>query len=208
MNVLDGLPLLLTFCWLIVSLLGKRLWRNKKISKQGLFRANALKAQANKLDGDVYIAQAVSITILTACLLLAVIMAPRQSVVSDVYVKDGEAIEQGQPLMLLSTHEYLASGGNLNRLMENNLVEQAELLKARVRHLFRQSEFKEHELEQRTSFHTNQINDLEERHSLAEERLSMNESRLNSFIRLTESGLLATEGRSPISPCSIRAGNG
>ncbi|SDG14026.1 hypothetical protein SAMN04515658_11368 [Idiomarina zobellii] len=42
---------------------------------EGLFRNNAIKAQANKLDGDVIVAQPVSATVLTSCLLAALAIA-------------------------------------------------------------------------------------------------------------------------------------
>lgn len=87
---------------------------------QHLFRDEAVKAQANKLDGDVIIAQPVSTTVLTVSLFLAVILAviflstssfnrketvtgflqpdsglsrilaPRTGIVSSIYVRDGD----------------------------------------------------------------------------------------------------------------------
>ncbi|MEN3158813.1 hypothetical protein ABC502_10565 [Alkalimonas sp. NCh-2] len=44
------------------------------VSEQGLFRANALKQQAAKLDGDVIIAQPLSSSVLTIILMLLVFM--------------------------------------------------------------------------------------------------------------------------------------
>lgn len=193
------------------------------MSEQDLFRQEAIKAQSNKLDGEVIIAQPVSATLLTLSLMAAVaavfvflstssfnrketvmgflqpengisrIAAPRNGVVEAVFVRDGDIVERGQPLLLLRTPEHLAGGASLNTLMATNLQEQITLLSNRKQQLERQAEFQEHELKQRVAFHSSQLEELLEQQDLARERLGINERRLTHLRSLTESGLLAIE---------------
>lgn len=193
------------------------------MSQQGLFRTNAIKAQANKLDGDVIIAQPVSSTALTLCLVMAVtvaiiflstssfnrketvtgflqpdsglsrILAPRTGIVSSIFVRDGEVVHKGQPLMLLTTPEYLSGGQDLNALMAANLVEQMTLLQARKVRLEQQHAHQYTELEQRIAFHRIQLDDLDEQQTLAQERLTINQTRLADIQSLSQNGLLALE---------------
>ena len=182
-----------------------------------------MQAQANKLDGDVLIAQPVSSIVLTLCLVAAVVMtiiflstssfnrketvsgflqpdagisrvtAPRSGVVRAIYVSDGEVVEQGQPLMLLNTPEHLSGGESLNVLMTRNLAEQTSILNERKLQLVKQADFQEQELTQRIAFHQSQLEDLQEQQDLARERLSINELRLTDLQSLGERGLLAIE---------------
>ncbi|WP_404397707.1 HlyD family secretion protein [Idiomarina loihiensis] len=193
------------------------------MSNEGLFRNNAIKAQANKLDGDVIVAQPVSATVLTSCLLAAVaiaivflasssfnrketvsgflqpdsgisrIAAPRNGVISDIYVNDGEVVKKGQPLILLKTPEYLAGGESLSELISGNLIEQVEILKNRAAQTRRQSDSQKRELEQRIKYHTAQLRDMQEQQNLLQERLDLNKARLTDMSTLSDSGLLATD---------------
>ncbi|WP_417441505.1 HlyD family secretion protein [Idiomarina sp.] len=193
------------------------------MSNEGLFRNSAIKAQANKLDGDVIVAQPVSTTVLTSCLLAAVaiaivflasssfnrketvsgflqpdsgiskIAAPRNGVISAIYVNDGELVKKGQPLILLKTPEYLAGGESLSELISGNLIEQVEILNNRAAQTRRQSDSQKQELEQRIKYHTAQLRDMQEQQDLLQERLDLNKARLTDMSTLSDSGLLATD---------------
>lgn len=193
------------------------------MSNEGLFRNNAIKAQANKLDGDVIVAQPVSTTVLTSCLLSAVaiaivflasssfnrketvsgflqpdsgiskIAAPRNGVISAIYVNDGELVKKGQPLILLKTPEYLAGGESLSELISGNLTEQVEILNNRAAQTRRQSDSQKRELEQRIKYHTAQLRDMQEQQNLLQERLDLNKARHTDMSTLSDSGLLAID---------------
>lgn len=193
------------------------------MSEQGLFRSSAIKAQANKLDGDVIIAQPVSSIILTACLLAAVITAviflsissfnrketvsgflqpdagisrisaPRNGVISAIYVNGGETVKKGDPLMLLKTPNYLAGGEGLNELISGNLIEQINLLNDRITQTTKQSGFQKAELEQRLKFHITQLSDIDAQQQLLQERLDINQARLADLSSLSKDGLIAID---------------
>lgn len=193
------------------------------MSSQGLFRSNAIKAQANKLDGNVIVAQPISATILTSCLLAAVaiaivflatssfnrketvsgflqpdsgvsrVFAPRNGVISAIYVDDGGSVEKGQPLILLKTPEYLAGGDSFSELISGNLVEQVEILNNRAAQIRRQADSQKRELEQRIKYHTAQLRDMQEQQNLLQERLDLNRARFTNMSTLSSSGLLAVD---------------
>ena len=193
------------------------------MGQQKLFRSNAVKAQANKLDGDVIVAQPISSTVLTSCLLAAVVIAliflatssfhrketvsgflqpdggmsksfaSRRGIIDTVYVKDGESVEKGQPLMLLKTPEYLSGGDSLSRLISVNLTEQITLLSERIDKTIFQSKSQTRELEQLIKFHTDQLNDTHEQQMLLKERLEINTERLKDIRMISEKGLLASD---------------
>lgn len=188
-----------------------------------LFRKSATDAQANKLDGDVIIAQPLSATLLTTAMIGFVVLvivflamssfnrketvagflqpdkgisrlvAPRRGLISDILVADGDIVQQGQPLILLKTPEYLVDGGELNHLIASNFNQQVNLLNTRKIQLKEQFHSRQKELLTRIDFHESLLQDLNERRRLANQRLQLNQTRLTHLKTLADNGLVATE---------------
>lgn len=131
------------------------------MAEQGLFRANAVKQQSARLDGDVIIAQPLSSTLLTVILVgvvlalitflslasfnrketvagylkpdmgLAKVMSPRSGVIQQVFIEDGQQVQAGDRLALLSMPDNLAIGDSLSSTLQQGIQQQIALVSQR-----------------------------------------------------------------------------
>jgi len=131
------------------------------VAEQGLFRANAVKQQSARLDGDVIIAQPLSTTLLTVILVgvvlalltflslasfnrketvtgylkpdmgLAKVMSPRSGVIQQVFIEDGQQVQAGDRLALLSMPDNLAIGDSLSSTLQQGIQQQIALVSQR-----------------------------------------------------------------------------
>lgn len=188
-----------------------------------MFRINAIKAQANRLEGEVTVAQPVSSTIVTTFLFIIVIAAilflslssydrketvsgflqpdsglsrisaPRGGIISTIYVEDGAQVKKGDPLILLKAPNYLSGGGSLAERILDNLDEQMQLFNERKAQALIDSKFRMRELKQRIKFNDIQISDIDEQLRLLQKRLDINKERLLGMHSLEQRGLLAAD---------------
>lgn len=130
-----------------------------------LFRLAAVKQQANRLEGDVIIAQPLSSTVLTASLVaivgslisflaladfnrketvtgylqptagLAKVYAGRSGVISQIFVRDGSEVAAGAPLLLIQFPDQLAEGESLVQSLQASLQSQQQLIQQRRQQL-------------------------------------------------------------------------
>ncbi|MCC5827195.1 HlyD family efflux transporter periplasmic adaptor subunit [Alkalimonas sp.] len=191
------------------------------MSEQGLFRANAVKQQAAKLDGDVMIAQPLSSSVLTITLLLLVsiliaflafssfhrketvtgylkpdlglakVSSPRPGIVSQLFVEDGQQVEAGAPLALIHIPEHLADGLSLSQSLFQGLVQQTELLSLRQQQLSQQFSQQETELNSRLLLSQSMLQELQGQQQLQQERLALQQNRYQNYQQLQQQGAIS-----------------
>lgn len=192
------------------------------MSEQGLFRANAVKQQSARLDGDVIIAQPLSSSLLTAILLgvvvaiivflsvtsfkrketvsgylkpdigLAKVMSSRAGVIQQVYVDDGQQVQAGERLALVAIPEHLSAGDSLTGTLLQGLLQQTELVNLRKQQLQSQFSQQEAEYHARLILSRNLLNDINAQQQLLQQRLQLNQQRYQNFKGLTQRGAIST----------------
>lgn len=186
-----------------------------------LFRLAAVKQQANRLEGDVLIAQPLSTTVLTASLLaivaslfsflaladfnrketvagylqpnsgLAKIYAGRSGVISEVFVQDGKEVVAGAPLVLLQFPDQLAAGESLVQSLQASLLSQQQLLSERKQQLQLQFSQQQQELEQRQALQQLLLSEQLQQIHLLEQRWQLQQQRVNRLTQLAENGAIS-----------------
>ncbi len=192
------------------------------MSEKGLFRAAALKQQAAKLDGEVIIAQPLSINVLIVSLLLAVtvivvflsissfnrketvtgylnpdiglakISSPRSGTISQIYVGDGQQVQAGERLALISVPEHLSGGDSLTGSLFQALLQQTDLINQRKQQLILQYQQQQMELSSRLTLSANLLHDITAQQQLLQQRLELNLQRYQNFQALNKTGAIST----------------
>ena len=192
------------------------------MAEQQLFRANAVKQQSARLDGEVIIAQPLSSSLLTVILLgivlaialflsvtsfnrketvngylkpdigLAKVVSSRAGVLQQLYVDDGQQVQAGDKLALLVIPEHLAAGNSLTGTLFQGLVQQTELINLRKQQL--QSQFSQQaaEYNARLVLSHNLLNDINAQQKLLQQRLQLNQQRFTNFKGLSQQGAIST----------------
>jgi len=192
------------------------------VAAQGLFRANAVKQQSARLDGDVIIAQPLSSTVLTTILLcvvvaivvflsvtsfnrketvtgylkpdmgLAKVMSSRAGVIQQVFVEDGQQVKAGDRLALVTIPEHLSAGDSLTGTLFQGLVQQTELVTLRKQQLVSQFAQQETEYHSRLTLSENLLKDIHAQQQLLQQRLLLNQQRQQDFQGLHKRGAIST----------------
>lgn len=194
------------------------------MSSESLFRPEAVKQQGVKLDGDVIIAQPVKTTVLVVGLVLSVILAliflsqssfnrketvngylkpdlgvariapQRNGTIVTLFVEDGQVVEAGQKLALISSDEYLVQGNNLSSQLLDALEQQHRNLE------FRLAEYETSYRQQKTALEgrllnlKSQLSEIQSQQLVMAERFKLNEQKLKDYQHLRELGhISATE---------------
>ena len=194
------------------------------MAEQGLFRANAVKQQGARLDGDVIIAQPLSSTLLTVILVgvvltlltflslasfnrketvtgylkpdmgLAKVMSPRSGVIQQVFIEDGQQVQAGDRLALLSMPDNLAIGDSLSSTLQQGIQQQIALVSQRREQVITQFNQQASEYQSRLRLSQNLLQDLQTQQQLLQERLALHLQRQQDFIALQQRGAIsATE---------------
>ena len=188
---------------------------------QGLFRANAVKQQSARLDGEVIIAQPVSSTLLTVTLLLVVIvivaflsltsfnrketvsgylkpdiglakvMSSRAGVIQQLYVDDGQQVQAGDRLALVAIPEHLSAGDSLTGTLLQGLLQQTELVNLRKQQLQSQFTQQHAEYNARLTLSRNLLDDIHAQQQLLQQRLQLNQQRYQNFKGLSQRGAIS-----------------
>lgn len=187
---------------------------------QGLFRAKALQAQQQRLEGQVSIVQPVSSSILCFCLVLIVfslllllheanfsrketvqgylkpsagvvrIQSQRSAVLKQLYVEDGAFVQAGQKLALLSSDEYLAAGHSLSAHLQSSVGLQLVLNKQKQHELIQSFEQQGQQLTAQINNVKQQLSDNQRQQQLLSERIELQAERLLSLQELALKGHL------------------
>lgn len=188
------------------------------MSEQGLFRQEAVKNQSARLDGEVLVAQPISASLLILLLLilaaslitflclssftrketvqgylkpdsgLAKIVSPREGIISNIYVDEGQRVKAGDKLALITVPDYLSEGKSVSHSLLQALKMQFDLLDARKKDLKDQFTQQEQELADRLSALDKQLSDTDTQLKLANERLILNKKRLKTYKKLNAKG--------------------
>lgn len=189
-------------------------------TEQGLFRAKALQAQQQRLEGQVSIVQPVSSSILCFCLVLIVfslllllqqanfsrketvqgylkpsagvvrIQSQRSAVLKQLYVQDGVLVQAGQKLALLSSDEYLAAGHSLSAHLQSSVELQLVLIKQKQQELIQSFEQQAQQLKAQINNVKQQLSDNQRQQLLLSERIELQAERLLSQQELALKGHL------------------
>lgn len=192
------------------------------MSRTELFRANAIKQQSARLNGDVIIAQPVSTSFLTMILLcvvvaiaiflcltsfhrketvagylkpdigLAKISSPRAGTITQIYVEDGQQVQAGDRLALISVPEYLSGGDSLTGSLFQSLQQQMLLIEQRKQQLTLQYQQQHTELEHRLNLSQNLLRDIVTQQQLLTQRIELNLQRHQSYQDLQQRGGLSS----------------
>ena len=188
------------------------------IEDKALFRINALKGPSSRLDGEVLIARPLSSYVLFSSLLIIVlvgmlflvnsqfhrkeavigylspskgtskILAPSSGIVSQLLVNNGEIVQAGEPLALVTTTQQTSEGLVVSEALVNATREQLDLMTNRMSHA--QIVF---EQERNAIKLAMKSNDRTRAYSvtqiqLASERLAIQQARLNKLAGLQLQG--------------------
>lgn len=192
------------------------------MAENGLFRANAVKQQSARLDGDVIIAQPVSSSLLTTVLLcvviaiiaflsltsfnrketvsgylkpdigLAKVVSSRAGVIQQIYVDDGQQVQAGDRLALITVPEHLSAGDSLTGTLFQGLLQQTELVNLRKQQVISQLSQQEAELSTRLTLSRNLLSDIKAQQHLLQQRLQLNQQRYQNYQDLTQRGAIST----------------
>lgn len=192
------------------------------MAENGLFRANAVQQQSARLDGDVIIAQPVSSSFLTTVLLcvviaiiaflsltsfnrketvsgylkpdigLAKVVSSRAGVIQQVYVDDGQQVQAGDRLALVTVPEHLSAGDSLTGTLFQGLLQQTELVNLRKQQVISQLSQQETELTTRLTLSRNLLSDIGAQQQLLQQRLQLNQQRYQNYQNLTQRGAIST----------------
>jgi len=187
---------------------------------QALFRAKALQAQQQRLEGHVSVVQPVSSSVLCLCLVLIVfslllflhqanfsrketvqgylkpsagvvrIQSQRSAVLKQLYVQDGALVRAGQKLALLSSDEYLAAGHSLSAHLQSSVDLQLVLNKQKKQELIQSFEQQAQQLTAQINNVKQQLSDNQRQQLLLSERIELQAERLLSQQDLAHKGHL------------------
>ena len=191
------------------------------MAEQGLFRANAVKQQSARLDGDVIIAQPLSSTLLTVILVgvvltlltflslasfnrketvtgylkpdmgLAKVMSPRSGVIQQVFIDDDQQVQAGDRLALLSMPDNLAIGDSLSSTLQQGIQQQIALVSQRREQVITQFNQQASEYQSHLRLSQNLLQDLQAQQQLLQERLALHLQRQQDFIALQQRGAIS-----------------
>lgn len=189
-------------------------------TEQALFRAQALQAQQQRLEGQVSIVQPVSSSVLCFCLVLIVfslvlflqqahfsrketvqgylkpsagvvrIQSQRSAMLKELYVQDGEVVEAGQKLALLSSDEFLAAGHSLTGHLQSSLTHQLVLNSQKQQELIQSFAQQGQQLVVQINNIKQQLSDNQRQQKLLSERIALQAERLISQQELALKGHL------------------
>ncbi|WP_423187516.1 HlyD family secretion protein [Alishewanella sp. d11] len=191
------------------------------MAEHGLFRANAVKQQSARLDGDVIIAQPLSSTLLTVILVgvvlalvtflslasfnrketvtgylkpdmgLAKVMSPRSGVIQQVFIEDGQQVQAGERLALLRMPDQLAMGDSLSSTLRQGIEQQIALVSQRRKQVITQFNQQASEYQSRLRLSQNLLQDLQAQQQLLQERLALHLKRQQDFSALQQRGAIS-----------------
>ncbi len=181
-----------------------------------LFRKEAMEHQKDRLMGDVILLQPLSLAVLTAIALLVAasivgllfwgsyarketvrgFLTPDRGIVkiypqnsgtiTHVYVKDGQMVEQGDPLFTVVAERSLTDGNDVDSVLMEELEKEMREIEVRIESEKEISVAETHRLEQQTLSIAKEIKALESGIKLHQERIQISEKRLEDVRSLLE----------------------
>lgn len=192
------------------------------MEKQGLFRANAVRQQSARLKGEVIIARSLSTSVLTLIIILLFIaiiiflsvtsfnrkvtvtgylkpdiglskvMSTRDGIVQKLFVEDGNTVQPGDRLALITIPDHLSAGDSLTSTLSHGLEQQISLVSLRKQQTTTQLLNQETEFKSRLTLSNNLLNDIRAQKEFLHQRLQLNQQRLTDFQGLRQSSAMST----------------
>jgi membrane fusion protein len=124
------------------------------------------------------------------------IFAPREGVVTDLYVKEGQHVEVDQPLFIVTTAEVTADGEDINKIKLSSLLSHKEMLEKQIAAELRASQIEQSRLKALIFSLGTEINDIQGQLTTQQERIKIAEGLVVSVRELLAKGIMsAVEGQ-------------
>lgn len=192
------------------------------MSEPSLFRPQALSQQGVKLEGNVVIAQPLTVSLLLAILLVVVgltitflsqasyhrketvqgflkpdrglarVAPHRSGTVVELFVKDGQRVDAGQPLVKISYDEYLAAGAALAGQLQTSVAEQEQNLQQRLKETSLLHQQQRQALQLRVRNLRQQLDEIAAQRKLAAQHHTLVQQQLDRLIALQQQGHVAS----------------
>jgi membrane fusion protein len=189
--------------------------------EKGLFRPEAIKHQAARLDGNVIIARPLASKILMISLLcvvaigltflisssfhrketvvgylqpdggLAKVNVPRTGLISKLFVADGQSVIAGQPLALIKIPEYLSQGESIFAVMSASIAQQSESIAMRKEQIEIQYAQDESDIKNRVVYAQQSLKDARNQQQLLTNRLKIQKERFKILSTLSSNGVIS-----------------
>lgn len=185
---------------------------------QKLFRQEAVEEQRSRLHGEVLLLPKASYTVILLCLVawvaavfgwaftntyarkervmgwvepatgVANIYSSGEGVVEEIFVQDGDAVVDGQPLIVISGDRMLAGGSRMGALLAEELAAQSEILQERLAQTAEMYGLRLTDIEEQIKAGSQDLSSLEGQLETMRQRIEISRSQLKDIIRLRQSG--------------------
>ncbi len=187
--------------------------------RHGLFRKQAVEKQQDRLLGDVLVIPPLSYSLITVILILFVaaavvllvngtyarketvqgflvpdtgvlkVYASRTGIARQLFVQEGDAVVEGQPLVLINGDQILANGDHLETLMLDEFLAQQATLTKQLNRLPEVYANKSNELDRRITAAQGDLIHLTKQQSLTQQLLDLATKQLKNIQQLSQQGL-------------------
>lgn len=128
---------------------------------------------------------------LTPTLGTAKIFVPQQGFIKEIKVKDGQEVEEGDPLLTVVTSQITANGDDVNATVLAVLAQQRSVIERQIAAEERRTTSEHDRLASAINGIEGEIAQLEDQRNIQDERLKLSESFVSSGAALIKSGALA-----------------
>src|SRR4051812_8138864 len=115
----------------------------------------------------------------------AKIFVPQQGFVKELYVEDGQRVEEGEPLLSVSTDQVAANGEDVNKTILNVLALQRDLINRQIAAEERRAETERERLNALIKGTESEISHLESQKKVQSKRLELSESLVSAAAELS-----------------------
>ena len=120
----------------------------------------------------------------------AKIFVPQQGFVKELYVEDGQRVEEGEPLLSISTDQVAANGEDVNKTILNVLALQRDLINRQIAAEERRAETERERLNALIKGTESEISHLESQKQVQSKRLELSESLVSAATELSAKGAI------------------
>jgi membrane fusion protein len=120
----------------------------------------------------------------------AKIFVPQQGFVKELYVEDGQRVEEGEPLLSISTDQVAANGEDVNKTILNVLALQRDLINRQIAAEERRAETERERLNALIKGTESEISHLESQKQVQSKRLELSESLVSAAAELSAKGAI------------------
>jgi len=120
----------------------------------------------------------------------AKIFVPQQGFVKELYVEDGQRVEEGEPLLSVSTDQVAANGEDVNKTILNVLALQRDLINRQISAEERRAETERERLNALIKGTESEISHLESQKKVQSKRLELSESVVSAATELSAKGAI------------------